>query len=205
MNRLKTVSLAVMAMLAILACGESGTDSEGLAGRDNAMEQFTRASQLYFRGRLSAALEEFNGVIYRFPDSPFAADSRLAARRVETDLTGVEVVESGNGQSVILSSIAVVGSPSATGSMNLAAELLQGTCRSVSVITDHQAPELTMVFHTRGSGQDASVVADSLDRWLLRPETISMRPGEDLIEAVSPGFDILVIIGEDAVFEPSTE
>lgn len=204
MNRGHLSGVSILFALLALSCGGSPTDGEGLAGSETAMEQFTRASQYYFRGRLTASLEEFNGVIYRFPDSPFAADARLAVRRVESDLSGLEPVEDGNGPEIRLQSrVAVVGRAPVTASVNRTAELLQGTCPSVSGLVDHQAPEITMVFHAQGFENDASVVADSLGRWFLRPEEITLRPGEELIEAVAPGFDVLVIIGNDAVFEPS--
>lgn len=191
-------------LLAVVSCGGSSTDGEGLSGSETAMEQFTRASQLYFRGRLTASLDEFNGVIYRFPESPFAADARLAARRVESDLSGENIVSSGGPSAVrIESRVAVVGRAPVTANVNRTAELLSGICPSISGLVDHQAPEITMVFHTLGCEEDASVVADSLGRWFLRPEEITLRPGEELIDAVAPGFDVLVIIGNDAVFEPS--
>lgn len=191
-------------LLAVISCGGSSTDGEGLSGSETAMEQFTRASQLYFRGRLTASLDEFNGVIYRFPESPFASDARLAVRRVESDLSGENIVLNGNPSSVrIESRVAVVGRAPVTANVNRTAELLAGTCPSVSSLVDHQAPEITMVFHALGCEEDASVVADSLGRWFLRPEEITLRPGEELIDAVAPGFDVLVIIGNDAVFEPS--
>ncbi len=57
-----------------------------------------------------------------------------------------------------------------------------------------------MVFHAGGFQEQAAIVADSLGRWLARPETIGARHGEELIEAVASGYDVLVIIGNDAVF-----
>lgn len=186
------------------SCGGSSTDGQGLAGSHTALEQFTRASQLYFRGRLTASLEEFNGVIYRFPDSPFSEDARLAARMVENDLSGETVPQVGDTSIERLQSrVAVVGRAPVTANVNRTAELLGGTCPSVSGLVDQQAPEITMVFHAEGFQEDAAVVADSLGRWFLRPEEIALRPGEELIEAVAPDFDVLVIIGNDAVFEPS--
>jgi len=191
-------------VMAVLSCGGGSTDGEGLAGSETALEQYARASQLYFRGRLTASLDEFNGVIYRFPQSPFASDARLAVRRVESDLTGESITVGNDPLSFRLQSrVAVVGRAPVSTSVNRTTELLEGTCSSVSGLVDHQAPEITMVFYAVGFENDASVVADSLGRWFLRPENISLRPGEELIEAVSPGFDVLVIIGNDAVFEPS--
>jgi len=183
-------------------CGSGPLDQEGLAGSDTALEQFTRAGQLYFRGRLTASLEEFNGVIYRYPDSPIAEDARLAVRRIESDLSGTEITEvSSEGPMAIEARIAVVGRPAASTGVSTAASMLRAAGASATEITDPQTPELTVVFHTSGAEQDASVVADSLERWLSRPETVNLRPGEELIEAVASGFDVLVILGDDAVFE----
>ncbi len=204
MTRRLTRAVLTAFLLAAVSCGGSSTDGEGLAGSETAMEQFTRASQLYFRGRLTASLDQFNGVIYRFPDSPFATDARLAVRRVESDLTGENAVLNGDPSVIrIESRVAVVGRAPVTANVNRTAELLEGICPSVSGLVDHQAPEITMVFHVTGREEDASVVADSLGRWFLRPEEITLRPGEELIDAVAPGFDVLVIVGNDAVFEPS--
>lgn len=195
---------AVAVILLLAACGGEQLDGEGLAEGVSAGGQFTRASQLYFRGRLSASLEEFNGVVYRFPDSPFAQDARLAVRRIESDLSTVE--GNGNGSTSpdrLDARVAVVGRTTVTASVNRTANLLSSFCPSVAGMSDDQSSDLTMLFHAEGYGESASVVADSLDRWLLRPEGIQLRPGDELIEAVSPGYDILVIIGTDAVFEPS--
>lgn len=202
MNRI--VSLVCAGVLLLAGCGGSSTDNDGLACSATAREQFTRASQLYFRGRLTASLEEFNGVVYRFPDSPFASDARLAVRRLESDLSGEAFSESGGtGHTVLQGRVAVVGLAGVTSTVNRTAALLQGTCPSVSGIVDHQAPELTMVFYAEGYENDALTVADSLGSWFLRPESINLRPGDELIAAVAPGFDVLVIVGNDAVFEPS--
>ncbi len=199
MNRI--TAAAVILLLA--ACGGEQTDGEGLAEAFSARGQFTRASQLYFRGRLSASLEEFNGVVYRFPDSPFAQDARLAVRRIESDLSTGGVT--GNGSPLpdrLNARVAVVGRTAVTASVNRTADLLGSFCPSVTGMADDQSSDLTMLFHAAGYEESASVLADSLDRWLLRPEGIPLRPGDELIETVAAGYDILVIIGTDAVFEP---
>jgi hypothetical protein len=198
----KTALFMLFAVL--LSCGGRALDEDGLASSETALEQFARAGQLYFRGRLSSSLDEFNGVIYRFPDSPLAGDARLAVRRIESDLSA----DGPNGNlttihSTLSSRIAVVGRPASGMAVTTAAGLLRRTGATVTVLTDQQAPELTVVFHADGFQVDACVVADSLHRWLLRPENINCRPGAELIDAVAPGFDVLVIIGNDAVFEPS--
>lgn len=204
MSRTGIAAVSALAILLWVSCGGSSTDEEGLSISNTPLEQFARASQLYYRGRLSASLEEFNGVIYRFPDSPYAADARLAARRIESDLSGEEIAENNGSTSQRLSSrIAVVGRSAVSANVSRTVEFLDGTCLSITQLIDHQAPELTMVFYSQDFEYEASIVADSLNKWMLRPESISMRPGEELIEAVASGFDVLVIIGNDAVFEPS--
>jgi len=204
MNRNALYAFFLVLSTALLSCGENSLDEDGLATSRTALEQFTRAGQLYFRGRLSASLDEFNGVIYRFPDSPLASDARLAVRRIEGDLAG----DNGSAGSSIIhvtlnARIAVVGRPASGIAVSGAAGLLRRMGASVTELTDSQAPELTVVFHSAGFEEDAAVVSDSLRTWLLRPENINYRPGEELIEAVAPGFDVLVIIGNDAVFETS--
>jgi len=194
--------LFAASVLLLISCRSGSLDEDGLSGTDTAQEQFTRASQLYYRGRLTASLEEFNGVVYRYPDSPLAQDARLAVRRIECDLSGIDPGEEGStGVPAFVSRIAVVGRPAVTGGMTRTADLLRASGATVTEVTDSQAPEMTMVFHCSGYENEASVVADSLDRWLLRPESVAYRPGEELIEAVASGSDVLVIIGDDAVFE----
>ncbi len=197
----KKALLLFMLPVLFLACGEGVFDEEGLAPGQTALEQFTRASQLYYRGRLTASLEEFNGVIYRYPDSPFISDARLAVRRIESELAG-ELSAQGSSHAMpeLDLRIAVIGRPAVSGNVGTASDLLRGTGASITELTDHQAPEITMVFHAGGFQEQASIVADSLDRWLARPETIGARHGEELIEAVASGSDVLVIIGNDAVF-----
>ncbi len=199
------VELILFLILLLLACNNGeALDSEGLASSGSAFEQFTRASQLYYRGRLTAALEEFNGVIYRYPDSPLASDARLAVRRVESDLAGEEFrVETSAGSSVS-ARIAVVGRPSVNSSIATVGAALRALGAEVTEITDDQAPALTVVFYSLGHDAAASTVADSLGRWLTHPDNIAYRPGEELIDAVAEGYDVLVIVGSDAVFASST-
>lgn len=189
-------------LLLLVSCRSGSLDSEGLAGKDTAQDQFTRGSQLFFRGRLTASMEEFNGVVYRYPDSPLAEDARLAVRRIESDLSGIDLNgNSSAGIPVFTSRIVVVGRPAAGGGITRAAALLRAAGATVTEVTDHEATELTMVFHSAGWEEEASIVADSLNRWLMRPDSVSPRPGEELIETVSSGSDVMVIIGNDAVFE----
>lgn len=187
--------------LLMLACGNGEMlDAEGLASTESAFEQFTRASQLYYRGRLTAALEEFNGVIYRYPDSPLASDARLAVRRLESDLSGEEVTEQGSSFSGIDVRIAVLGRPAVNSSILALGTSLRSLGAAVTEITDEEAPALTVVFYSQGHDAAASIVADSLGRWLARPDNIAFRPGDELIGAVASGYDVMVIVGSDAVF-----
>ena len=190
--------------LLILGCqSETSLDSEGLSSSENALNQFTRASQLYYRGRLTASLEEFNGVVYRFPDSPIASDARLAIRRIENDLSGEEVVSGDLQSNTISSRIAVVGKPAVTSTMQQISSSIRTLASSVSDLTDAEAPELTVVFYHPSHEASAHIIADSLSSWLSHPSTIGCRPGDELINTVAEGYDILVLVGSDAVFEGS--
>jgi len=187
--------------LGIFGCGsDTSLDHQGLSNSKTALNQFTRASQLYFRGRLTASLEEFNGVIYRFPDSPIASDARLAIRRIESDLSGEEVITGNYQISTISSRIAVVGKPSVTSTMQQISSSIRTLASSVSDLTDAEAPELTVVFYHPSHEESAHIIADSLSAWLSHPSTISCRPGDELINTVAEGYDILVLVGTDAVF-----
>jgi hypothetical protein len=203
---MKTVWL-LFPLLAVLVagCTDASVDGEGLADGSCAQTLFTRASQLYFRGRLSAALEDFNGVIYRYPDTNYAADARLAVRRIERDLTGDENGAVSEGPPVVRAAVAVVGSPLASQGVARVSAGFRGLGVSVIEVSDHQAPEITMVFHAQGFLSEASVLAEHLGGWLLRPESVSVRPGDELIEAVAPGAEIMIIIGSDAVFLPEQQ
>ncbi len=192
--------LLMLPVLFVAACGGGKLDSEGLASSGTALEQFTRASQLYYRGRLTAALDEFNGVVYRYPDSPLASDARLAVRRLESDLSGEEQQSSTAAEPVVDARIAVVGRPAVNTSIVSVGTAVRALGASVTEITDDQAPPLTVVFYTGGYEDDASTVADSLGRWLSHPESIGCRQGDELIGTVAAGYDVLIIVGSDAVF-----
>lgn len=194
----------LLVTLLVLGCGSSEMlDSEGLASSGSAFEQFTRASQLYYRGRLTAALDEFNGVIYRYPDSPLASDARLAVRRLESDLSGEDLQEHSSNYPTITARIAVVGRPAVNSSILSVAGAIRTMGAGVTEITDEQAPALTVVFYGQGQDEAAGLIADSLGRWLTHPENIACRPGDELIGAVASGYDVLVIVGSDAVFASS--
>jgi len=191
----------MLPVLVVAACGGGGNlDSDGLASSDSALEQFTRASQLYYRGRLTAALDEFNGVVYRYPESPLASDARLAVRRLESDLSGEEQQSSAVVELVVDARIAVVGRSSVNSSIISVGTAVSTLGAAVTEITDDQAPPLTVVFYTAGYEDDASTVADSLGKWLSHPESIGCRQGDELIGTVAAGYDVLVIVGSDAVF-----
>lgn len=204
MNR--KAELFSLIVLLLLACDNGEMlDSEGLASTGSAFEQFTRASQLYYRGRLTASLDEFKGVIYKYPDSPLASDARLAVRRLESDLSGSEMQGDISASPTINARIAVVGRPAVNSSILTVGSALRTLGAGVAEITDDQAPALTVVFYSQGYDAAASIVADSLGRWLTHPETIAYRPGDELIGAVASGYDVLVIVGSDAVFASSPQ
>jgi len=191
----------MLPVLILVACGGGvKLDSDGLASSESALEQFTRASQLYYRGRLTAALDEFNGVVYRYPDSPLASDARLAVRRLESDLSGEDRQGSTDVDPVVNARIAVVGRPAVNSSIVSVGTAVRTLGAAVTEITDEQAPPLTVVFYNAGYENDASTIADSLGRWLSHPESIACRQGDELIGTVASGYDVLVIVGSDAVF-----
>lgn len=193
--------LILFLILLLPACDNGDMlDSEGLASSGSVFEQFTRASQLYYRGRLTAALEEFNGVIYRYPDSPLASDARLAVRRVESDLSGEDLQVNTFTNPSVNARIAVVGKPSVDSSILAVGAALRTLGAAVTEIADEQAPAFTVVFYSQGYDDAASIVADSLGRWLSYPDSIGCRLGDELICTVASGYDVLVIVGSDAVF-----
>lgn len=194
----------IFLILFSFSCSSSeNLDSEGLASSESAFEQFTRASQLYYRGRLTAAMDEFNGVIYKYPDSPMASDARLALRRLESDLAGEEYQEHSTVRPDIGAHIAVIGRPAVNTAILTISAALRSLGADVSELIDDQAPPLTVVFYNQGYDAAAATVADSLGAWLSYPETFSCRPGDELIGTVANGFDVLVIVGNDAVFASS--
>ncbi len=206
MQRSKILPIMTFFVLVLaFGCNEDSLDPQGLASNENAVNQFARASQLYFRGRLTVALEEFNGVIYRYPDSPVSSDARLAVRRLESDLADEQSTDVVSNVSSISARVAVVGKPAVNPSILRVTSHIRSLGASASEIVDDQAPELTTVFYNQGHQAEATLVTDSLVKWLSHPEIVACNQGDDLISAVASGFDIMVIVGNDAVFVMSSQ
>lgn len=198
--------LSLLLVLAVLSCGGSpdGLDQDGLAAGGSALGQFARAGQLYFRGSLSASREEFNGVIYRFPDSVLADDARLAVRRIDSELSEDEGTSVGIPLPEELSGVAVtvVGQSAGRPVMEWVANRLALLGCSVNTVFDPDAPEVTVVLHRQGCETAAGIIADSLSQWLSRPQTVEHQGGGGLIDAVEPGCGgVMIVVGTDAMLE----
>lgn len=196
----------VLAVLLVLGCtgGRNDLDPNGLAGTDSPLHQFARASQLYWRGSLSAAREEFNGVIYRYPGSGLADDARLAVRRIESELReeGASSGEVSSQQAFRGLQISMVGTQDVSGIMEALARRLNERGGSVQLLYDPQAPEVTVVLYRQGQETPARTLADSLSLWLSRPSQVEHQGGGGLIDAVAPDCQgILVVVGADARLE----
>ncbi len=190
------------------SCGGGGEnlDGNGLAEGESALVQFARASQLYWRGSLSASREEFNGVVYRHPGSSLAEDARLAVRRIEAEL-GEEtggIADSGSDSILRGLSVVVVGQSAGGEVMEWISGRLTGMGCSVETVMDPEAPEVTVVLHRQGMEAEAEALSDSLSRWLSRPESVEHQGGGSLIDAVAPqGGGVMVVVGTDAMLGQS--
>lgn len=193
-------------VLSLLSCGggERQLDENGLAASGNALGQFARASQLYWRGSLSASREEFNGVIYRFPGSPLADDARLAVRRIEGELGGTGEQQQDHSQPQPLRGleVTVVGQAAGRNVIEWVSERLAARGCTVNTVFDPQAPEVTVVLHRQGFEAAAAALADSLSLWLSRPSVVEHQGGGGLIDAVAPGSGgVMVVVGTDALLD----
>ena len=198
--------LFLFMLLLALSCGggTDGLDQDGLAVDGSALGQFARAGQLYFRGSLSASREEFNGVIYRFPNSTLADDARLAVRRIDGELRegeqgsgGIPLPEEFRGLAVT-----VVGQSAGRPVMEWVSGRLTMLGCSVNTVFDPDAPEVTVVLHRQGYDAVAGILADSLSLWLARPQLVEHQGGGGLIDAVEPGCGgVMIVVGTDAILE----
>ena len=206
-NRLRVPALFLL--LGILAsCGGGGYDEEGLASGDSEEQLFLRASQQYFRGSLTTSRNGFNAIASSCPDSPLADDALMASRMIERELGGlpdtvetVEVVETDP-----FPPLALVGKPSTSTEMGRLVDLLNAQgCIPVS-IEDQGAPGMTLVLYPEGSQAEAQRVADSLSSWLSSPPSVGIQPGDNVIPAVAPGHQgIVVVVGTDAFVDRSIQ
>ncbi len=194
----------VLSLFFLVSCGGGGeaTDVNGLVEGQTPMAQFARASQLYWRGSLSASREEFNGVIYRHPGSVLADDARLAVRRIQAELGAETDAATASGSDGALRGldVVVVGRSAGGEAMEWISERLTRSGCSVETVTDPEAPQVTVVLYRQGHEAAAGAVSDSLSLWLSRPESVEHQGGGSLIDAVSPGGGgIMVVVGVDAV------
>ncbi len=181
-------------------------DSAGYLVGDNDLSIFARASQQYFRGSLTNSEETFNSLIYRFPDSHFNSDARLAVRRIESELTGItEVVEESNpGDTLSFPSVAVVGTPSVKSTVSQLETIISTTGTPALSIEDAGAPDVTLVLYPEGYRDQAYIVSDSLSGWLSSHSSVPVQPGGDIISTVAPGHSgVVIVIGTDAAVDAS--
>ncbi|NLP04398.1 LytR C-terminal domain-containing protein [Candidatus Fermentibacteria bacterium] len=195
--------MVVFLLLAAVSCGGGGTGDDGLLRGDGEAELFGRASQLYFRGSLSRAREEFNVFLDRFPSSPLIAEAGLALRRIEQDLGGTQP-DTAVSVSPTRSPVAVVSLPANAPRLGRIAGALQARGFTVVTAQDEGAPNITVVLYPEGLDDEASLVADSLEGWLTSPATVPVQPGGGITSSIVPGHTgVVVVIGTDAVVSPT--
>lgn len=183
------------------ACGGRGAplDETGLIRGEGETALFARASQLYFRGSLSRAREEFNAVIYRFPDSGLVDEARLAVRRIDIDL-GPALADTSVQDQGTSPSVAVVGLPANAPRVARITAALSASGYDASAIQDDGAPDMTLVLFPDGLEPEASILAESLGVWLTQPSEIPVQSGGQITEAILPGHTgLVVVVGSDAV------
>jgi len=198
--RVATAGLLAAVLLAG-GCGGGGSDYDGsgLLQGDGDSRDFTRASQLYFRGNLSDARELLTGFGERYPESPLTEDASLALRRIESDLAGASVGDSTGGPSDA-PRLTLISRPGLSASADRLAAALRSRGFDASCTQDQGAPEITLVLYTEGYREDASRVTEALGRVLSDPETVPSQPAGELAEMVAPGFSgVILVVGSDAV------
>jgi hypothetical protein len=198
------IPLVLLAALAT-SCGGRGTpvDETGLVLGGGETSVFARASQLYFRGSLSRAREEFNAVIYRFPDSRLVEEARLAVRRIDIDL-GLQAADTSGHVAGTSPSVAVVGLPQNGPRIARLVSALTARGYDASAVQDEGAPDMTLLLYPDGLEQEAQTLAESLSSWLAQPPDIPVQPGGQITEAILPGHaGLVVVVGSDAVISAS--
>jgi len=200
--------LAAGVILLLAACGGNSSeyDTSGFAAGDDDAALFSRGSQQYFRGNLTAAHETFNSLIYRFPESRMKSDAQLAVRRIDSELTGVEEqpVETDTGERVVFPSVAIVGKPGVTSTVSQLELLILETGTPPITAQDNGAPDVTLVLYPQGFQDEAVMLSDSLARWLSSHSSVPVQPGGDIIAAVAPQhMGVVVVLGSDAVVDAS--
>lgn len=174
-------------------------DETGLVRGESETALFARASQLYFRGSLSRAREEFNAVIYRFPESRLVEEARLAVRRIDVDLGSASADTSGQLPRTS-PAVAVVGLPSNGPRIARLAAALVARGYDASAIQDDGAPDMTLLLYPDGLEPEAQILAESLEVWLTQPSDVPVQPGGQITAAILPGHTgLVVVVGSDAV------
>ncbi len=206
LQRTGSPAAALALSVLVLSCGGGAeVDTEGLVRDRDALTLFARASQQYFRGSLSDASESFNGVAYGHPGSPLADDARLAARRIDAELSGslpsdTAEAAGGGGEQTSFPSIALVGKPSVSSALDMLQVTVSGTGSPPVVLEDPGAPDITLVLYPPGMEPEAQIVADSLASWLSSHSSVPVQPAGEMTEAIAPGHQgVLVVVGSDAV------
>ena len=197
-----TTAGLLAAVLLTAGCGGGGSDydRQGLLQGDGDTGDFTRASQLYFRGNLSDARELLTGFGERYPESPLAEDASLALRRIESDLAGASSVPDSTAGPSDAPRLTLISRPGLSASADRLAEALRSRGFEASCTQDQGAPEITLVLYTEGYREDAARLTEALGRVLSRPETVPSQPAGELAEMVAPGFSgVILVVGSDAV------
>ena len=196
-----TTAGLLAAVLLAAGCGGGGSDYDqrGLLQGEGDTRDFTRASQLYFRGNLSDARELLTGFGQRYPESPLAEDASLALRRIESDLAGASARDSIPGPSDA-PRLTLISRPALSASADRLAAVLRSRGFEASCTQDQGAPEITLVLYTQGYREDAVRVTEALGQVLSGPENIPSQPAGELAEMVAPGFSgVILVVGSDAV------
>ena len=209
MNRVSIVLLAVLVVIAT-SCGQGNenVDRSDLTVGDDDASIFSRASQQYFRGSLSSSRENFNSLIYRFPDSPLNHDAQLAVRRIDFELSGnpdlFEPVDQNHVTLIPFPDVALVSSPAVSASIIQLETLLISVGASPVIVEDYGAPDVTLVLYPEGYLLQANIVSDSLSSWLSSHSSVPVQPGGDIIKTVAPQHQgVVIVIGTDAIVDAS--
>ncbi len=208
MNRVSIVLLAAFVIATSCGQGNENVDRSGLTVGDDDASIFARASQQYFRGSLSSSRENFNSLIYRFPDSPLNHDAQLAVRKINFELSGnpdLSVpVDQDNVELTPFPNVALVSSPAVSASIIQLETLLISAGASPVIVEDYGAPDVTLVLYPEGYLLQANIVSDSLSSWLSSHSSVPVQPGGDIISTVAPHHQgVVIVIGTDAIVDAS--
>ena len=208
MNRVSIVLLATLVIAISCGQGNESVDQSGLIVGDDDASIFARASQQYFRGSLSSSRENFNSLIYRFPDSPLNHDAQLAVRKIDFELSGnpdlSAPVDQNHVELTPFPNVALVSSPAVSASIIQLETLLIFAGASPVIVEDYGAPDVTLVLYPEGYLMQANIVSDSLSSWLSSHSSVPVQPGGDIISTVAPNHQgVVIVIGTDAIVDSS--